>query len=179
METKRHRGGTYTTTPRSQDQKTTRHRDSKIRETKTLRHWETETIKPRHRDSKAFFQRTKSYDIGIPRLKSHDIEIPGPRNHDLELLLNSDPYAPWYSSRGAYLPRLFRTRRAPLSKFPSLRKQQCSIRYQAFFKKSAAFATRLFLRSRAFRKIKKSYFSGFPNLKKWRYEFLLSHHQNQ
>ena len=166
METKRHRGGTYTTTPRSQDQKTTRH-------------WETETIKPRHRDSKAFFQRTKSYDIGIPRLKSHEIEIPGPRNHDLELLWNSDPYAPWYSSRGAYLPRLFRTRRAPLSKFPSLRKQQCSIRYQAFFKKSAAFATRLFLRSRAFRKIKKSYFSGFPNLKKWRYEFLLSHHQNQ
>ena len=116
--------------------KTTRHRDSKIRETKTPRHWETETIKPRHRDSKAFFQRTKSYDIGIPRLKSHDIEIPGPRNDDLELLWNSDPYAPWYSSRGAYLPRLFRTRRAPLSKFPSLRKQQCSIRYQAFFKRS-------------------------------------------
>ena len=144
METKRSHGGTYTTTSRSQDQKTTRHWDSKIRETKTSRHWETETIKPRHRDSKAFFQRTKSYDIGITRLKSHDIEIPGPKNHDLELPWNPDPYAPWYSSKGAYLPRLFLTRRAPLSTFPALRKQQCCIGYQAFFKKSAAFATRLF-----------------------------------
>ena len=32
----------------------------------------------RHRDSKAFFQRTKSHDIEIPRLKNHDIKIPRP-----------------------------------------------------------------------------------------------------
>ena len=29
--------------------------------TKTPRHWETEVTKPRHRDSKAFFQKTKSH----------------------------------------------------------------------------------------------------------------------
>ena len=53
-----------------------------------------ETNKPRHRDSKAFFQRTKSHDIEIPRLKNHDIKIPRPKSHDIEFLWNSDPYAP-------------------------------------------------------------------------------------
>ena len=48
---------------------------------------------PRHRDSKTFFQRTKSHDIKIPRLKNHDIEIPRPESHDIEFLWNSDPYA--------------------------------------------------------------------------------------
>ena len=43
-----------------------------------------ETIKPQHRDPKAFFQRTESHDIEIPRRKSHHIKF----------LQNSDPYAP-------------------------------------------------------------------------------------
>ena len=53
---------------------------------------------PRHRDSKAIFQRMKSHDIEIPRLKNHDIEIPRPTSHDIEFLWNSDPYALRYLS---------------------------------------------------------------------------------
>ena len=60
-----------------------------------LRPQETETNKPRHRDSKTFFQRTKSHDIEIPRIKNHDIKIPRTRSHDIDFFRNSDPYAPW------------------------------------------------------------------------------------
>ena len=38
--------------------------------TKYPRHRETEKTKPRHRDSKAFFQWAKSNNIEIPRLKN-------------------------------------------------------------------------------------------------------------
>ena len=50
--------------------------------------------KPRHRDSKVFFQRTENHDIEIPRLKYHKIEIPRPKSHDIKFLWNSDPYDP-------------------------------------------------------------------------------------
>ena len=50
-----------TMTTRSQDQKTA---TSRFGDQNT-----TVLIKPQHRDSKAFFQRAKSHDIGITRLK--------------------------------------------------------------------------------------------------------------
>ena len=86
--------------PRPESHETSRFQGQK---TTTL---ETETTDPRHRDSKAFFQRTKGHDIEIPRLKNHNIEIPRPKSHDIEFLWNSDPYAPWYVSLVSiiYLP---------------------------------------------------------------------------
>ena len=48
---------------------------SRFRDEKHHGHQKKETVKPRHRDSKAFCQRTKSHDFRIPRLRNNDIKI--------------------------------------------------------------------------------------------------------
>ena len=88
-----------------------RHRDPK---TKTLWYRETETIKPRHCYSKAFFLRTKSHNIGIPRLKNHDIEFPRPKSHGIEFLRDSDHYTPWYYLVGDVKRKVWSMRSAML-----------------------------------------------------------------
>ena len=135
METKRSHGGTYTTTSRSQDQKTTRHWDSKIRETKTPRHWETETIKPRHRDSKAFFRRKKATNryskIEKPRHRDPRAKKPRPRTS-----VEFWPLCPLIFIKGGLLTTALFLHGA--------RRFQHSRRFGS---NSAVFVTRLFLRS--------------------------------
>lgn len=55
---------------------------------------ETEIIKLRQRDPKAFLRSIQSHGMEIARLGKYDIEIPRPKSRDIEFMWNSDPFVP-------------------------------------------------------------------------------------
>ena len=60
---------------------------------------ETEIIKLRQRDPKAFLRRSHdmeitSHDMEITRLENYDIEIPRPKSCDIEFMWNYNPFVP-------------------------------------------------------------------------------------
>lgn len=55
---------------------------------------ETEIIKLRQRDPKAFLRSIQSHDMEIARLENYEIEIPRPKSRDIEFMWNSNPFVP-------------------------------------------------------------------------------------